>query len=36
MDEHDITTTAIEESKRYFVQIRGEISFLQAKKNLLA
>jgi len=28
MDEHDITTTAIEESKRYFVQIRGEISFL--------
>lgn len=28
MDEHDITTTAIEESKRYFVQIRGELSFL--------
>jgi len=28
MDEYDITTTAIEESKRYFVQIRGEVSFL--------
>ena len=31
MDEHDITTTAIEESKRYFVQIRGDISFLQTR-----
>eukprot|EP00828_Plagiopyla_frontata_P020279 TRINITY_DN258_c0_g2_i4.p1 TRINITY_DN258_c0_g2~~TRINITY_DN258_c0_g2_i4.p1 ORF type:complete len:248 (+),score=37.09 TRINITY_DN258_c0_g2_i4:499-1242(+) len=36
MDEHDITTTAIEESKRYFVQIRGEISFLQTRQNILA
>ncbi len=36
MEEHDITTTAIEEAKRYFVQIRGEISFLQTKKNIMA
>eukprot|EP00828_Plagiopyla_frontata_P040410 TRINITY_DN547_c0_g1_i2.p1 TRINITY_DN547_c0_g1~~TRINITY_DN547_c0_g1_i2.p1 ORF type:complete len:325 (-),score=40.45 TRINITY_DN547_c0_g1_i2:89-1063(-) len=37
MDEHDITTTAIEEAKRYFVQIRGDVStFLQTKKNILA